>query len=147
MTNTLGCAIVHGETAYFSNKFDVCSYRVTDNKWTKLQPSKCKYFSMAVINNQVTTIGGWDIEGWEGKPTNSLLCLQGNGWKEVLPPMPTSRMSVTAATTPTHLVVAGGENKFFLGQSTVEVLNTETLQWSTASSLPQVRRLELVAYP
>ena len=48
-----------------------------------------------------------------------------------------------AIVTPTHLVVAGGSrSRIGNGIANVEVLNTETLQWSTARSLP-----EAVGYP
>ena len=54
------------------------------------------------------------------------------------PSMPTKRVLPAAANTPTHLVVAGGSQSFYRDPvATVEVLNTETLQWSTASSLPE----------
>lgn len=60
-------------------------------------------------------------------------------WKEVLHPMPTKRLRPTTASTPTHLVVAGGSSFEYddLATCTVEVLDTVTLQWSTASSLPE----------
>ena len=52
--------------------------------------------------------------------------------------MSTKRAHPAAANTPTHLVVAGGTLPLSRdGIATVEVLNTETLQWSTASSLPE----------
>ena len=47
--------------------------------------------------------------------------------------MPTKRHGSTALCTGTALIVAGGGN----GIKSVEVMNTETLQWSTAASLPQ----------
>ena len=69
--------------------------------------------------------------------TNSLFSLSGRSWKKVLPPMTTKRCRPAAASTPTHLVVAGGTRGYRSGRlSTVEVLSQETLQWSTASSLP-----------
>ena len=84
----------------------------------------------ALVNDALTTIGG---EDHQYAATNKLLSLSGRLWEEVLPPMPTEQMHPAAANTPTHLVVArGGQNA-----ATVEVLNTETLQWSTASSLPE----------
>ena len=55
--------------------------------------------------------------------------------------MATKREHPAAVRTPTHLVVAGG-SLIATVEVTVEVLNTETLQWSTASSLP-----EAVDYP
>ena len=123
--------MVHGSTAYFSTFYHVYSYTVPENQWTKLPQCKHASFAMAVINDVLTTIGGrgqWAV-------TNTLLSLSGSSWEEVLPPMPTKRMCTAAANTPTHLVVAGGISGGVI--ATVEVLNTETLQWSTASSLSE----------
>ena len=132
MSSVWGSAVVHGSTAYFSDGIDVYSY--TD-KWTKLPECKYQYFAMAVINDALTTIGGRDHQ-WA--VTNNLLSFSGSSWEEVFPPMPTKRMDPAAANTPTHLVVAGGTLSLKSGGvATVEVLNTEILQWSTASSLPE----------
>ena len=128
--------MAHGSTAYFSSVHNVYSYTVPENKWTKLPQCKHESFAMAVINDALTTIGGWDHQ-WAF--TNTLLSLSGSSWEEVLPPMPTKRVNTAAANTPTHLVVAGGVGSTRNNVATVEVLNTETLQWSTASSLPAVR--------
>ena len=143
MTSIQGSvAVAHGSTAYFSRFHDVYSYTVTENKWTKLPECKYSDFAMAVINDALTTIGGADDQK---EVTNTLPSLSGSAWKEVLPPMPTKRMHPAAANTPTHLVVAGGILSLTGGGiATVEVLNTETLQWSTASSLPEaVRYLQM----
>ena len=128
--------MVHGSTAYFSSRHNVYSYTVPETKWTKLPKCKYEYFAMAVINDALTTIGGRDHQ-WA--VTNTLLSLSGSSWEEVLPPMATKRQHPAAANTPTHLVVAGGRRSQLPGGiATVEVLKTETLQWSTASSLPGV---------
>ena len=140
MESVFGSVVVHGNTAYFSCGYNVYSYTVPENKWTKLPQCKYGCFTMAVINDALTTIGGRDHE-WA--VTNTLLSLSGSSWEEVLPPMPTKPMHPAAANTPTHLVVAGGTLSLIGGATaTVELLNTETLQWSTASSLP-----EAVAFP
>ena len=131
----LGAAAVHGNTAYFSNEHDVYSYTVPENKWTKLPECKYEYFAMAVINDALTTIGGGHTQGGINSEVNTLLSLSGSSWEEVLPPMPTKRENPAAVRTPTHLVVAGGNLNGAI--ATVEVLTTETLQWSTASSLPE----------
>ena len=135
MESVFGSVVVHGSTAYFSSGHNVYSYTVPENKWTKLPQCKNEYFAMAVINDALTTIGGRaDGEG----VTNTLLSLSGSSWEEVLPPMPTKRANTAAANTPTHLVVAGGRLSLIGGSiATVEVFNTETLQWSIASSLPE----------
>ena len=119
----------------------VYSFRVPQNKWTKLPPCKYAYFSMAVVKDQLTTIGGED----DKQTTNSLVSYSGKRWEEVLSPMPTRRKSPAAATTPTHLVVAGGRSKqdlFGSNLSIVEVLNTKTRQWSRANDVPKT-----LAYP
>ena len=132
MESSLGAAAVHGSTAYFSSGHNVYSYTVPENKWTKLPQCKYKYFAMAVIYDVLTTIGGGDHQ-WA--VTNTLLSLSGSSWDEVLPPMPTKRMYPAAANTPTHLVVSGGWQSQRL--PLVEVLNTDTLQWSIADNLPE----------
>ena len=131
MTSYWGAAAVNGSTAYFSTDYNVYLYTVLEDKWFLLAHCKYAYFAMAVINDALTTIGGWDDRLGA---TNTLLSLSGSSWEEVLPPMPTKRAHPSTAYTPTHLVVAG--------RQTVEVLNTETLQWSTASSLPKA-----ISYP
>ena len=135
--------MVHGNTAYFSDGYRVYSYTLSQDKWTQLK--RCKYasFSMAVVNNQLTTIGGWG----DGTATNTLLCLSRSSsemkWEELLPPMPTARIYSAAVTTPTHLIVAGGKTELFGDAlSVVETLDTNTLQWSSVSSSP-----EEVRYP
>ena len=141
VASSWGAAVVHGSTAYFSTDFNVYSYTVPENKWTKLPQCKYEFFAMAVINDALTTIGGCNRQR---AVTNTLLSLSGSSWEEVLPPMTTMRMRTAAANTPILLVVAGGRQSYY-GQcpvATVEVLNTETLQWSTASSMP-----ETVSFP
>ena len=132
-------AVVHGNTAYFSQYNSVYSYTLSQDKWTQLKQCEYDDFSMAVVNNQLTTIGGDDDDD---TATNTLLSLIRSSsemkWEELLPPMPTARIWSAAVTTPTHLIVAGGETG--LGGdalSVVETLDTNTLQWSSVSSLPE----------
>ena len=74
-----------------------------------------------------------------GVTTNKLFSLTAEGsvrrWTEKFPPMPTKRLGSTALCTGTALIVAGGVCSITL--QTVEVMNTETLQWSIAADLPQ----------
>ena len=62
-------AVVHGNTAYFSQDYNVYSYTLFQDKWTKLRPCDYEDFSMAVVNN-ILTIGGT----FDGTDTNTLLC-------------------------------------------------------------------------
>ena len=129
-----GAAVSLGNVAYFSASKNVYSFELPD-KWTKLQQCPYIYFGLAVINEQLTTIGGMK-ESWNS--TNILLSLKhdqsGSEWKQFLPPMPTARAYPAIVTTPTHLVVVGGITSLVC--STVEVMDIETHQWSTASGLP-----------
>ena len=131
-----GTAVAHANTAYFSHGYDIYSFTVPDYKWTKLRPCKYKFFGLAVIDGELTTIGG--RKNRFTTVTNVLLSLlrgrwSSMNWREVFPPMPTKRVAPAAVTTKTHLVVAGGRE----GMSDVEILDTRTLQWSIASSLPR----------
>ena len=131
--------MVHKDIAYFSLINSVYSYTLAKDQWTK--PKQCEYFSfgLAVVNNKITTIGGSN----HGTVTNLLLSLDGQEkkWKECLPPMPTARYRPATVTIPTHLIVAGGmtrQNSSAL--STIEILDTSTFQWSSASSSPEAFR-------
>ena len=135
-------AVVHGNTAYFSHDYRVYSYTLSQDKWTPLKRCEYKRFSMAVVNNQLTTIGG---SQHGGTATNTILCLSRSSsemkWEELLPPMPTAREGSAAVTTPTHLIVAGGGTRLLGGASSVvETLDTNTLQWSSVSSSPEALR-------
>ena len=136
MSAEWGATVVHDNTAYFSREHNVYSYTLTKDEWIKLPPSEYTCFGLAVVNDKVTTIGG----SCGSIATNVLLCLedQGTKWRELLPPMPTARLRQASVTTPTHLIVAGGQ-RVFLGSalSIIQILDTNTLQWSSASSSPQ----------
>ena len=125
---------VDGSVAYFPSKGSksLFAYNYTNNKWTELPECPNYDFSLAIVNSLLTAIGGM-TPNYE--VTNTLLSLTDNKWTKQFPPMPTKRWWTTAVCSGRSLVVAGGlgEHKKL---STVEVMDTETLQWSTASSLP-----------
>ena len=145
MSASLGSAVVYGNTAYFSRGYSVYSYTLASNEWTELQPP-CEYerFGLAVVNDKVTTIGGWG----DGAATNALSSWHGGllgwgaRWKELPSHMPTARVRPATVTTPTHLIVAGGMTRLDgYGLSTIEILDTNTLQWSSASRSPETLQL------
>ena len=85
----------------------------------------------------MTAVGGIQ----SGDYINTLLSLMevdGGRWKwvEHFSPMPTKRKLTVALCSGKALVVAGGEGEGHTRLATVEVMDTDTLQWSTASSLP-----------
>ena len=96
-----------GNMAYFMNwNGEVCSYNVSSKKWSQLQ--KCPYYhsSLAVINGQLTAIGGCELTRNKDTYTNKLLSLP--GYEEIFPAMLTKRRDTTAVTSKEHLIVAGG---------------------------------------
>ena len=130
-----GAAVVDGDVAYFmSRDGEVCSYNVSSKKWSKLLEYSYYYSSLAVVNGQLTAIGGCKALGNKDTYTNKLLCLP--GYEEIFPAMPTKRRNTTVVTSKEHLIVAGGIIGVFNGLHTVEVMDIKTLVWSTVASLP-----------
>ena len=128
-------SVVDGSVAYFrpSLSNSVFAYNSTNNKWSELPKCPNSDFSLAMVNSCLTAIGG---ETSNDEVTNSLLSLTDNKWTKQFPPMPTKRWSTVVVCSGRSLVVAGGVGEEDKDLSIVEVMDTETLQWSTASSLP-----------
>ena len=131
-----GSATVHGSMAYFgpAGSHQVFSYNSDTEEWSTLPECPRMNFTLTVVNDLVTVVGG-------GKffVSNTLFSLLEDGgrrkWVEHFPPMPTKRHSTAVVCRGKALVVAGGERYMFT-LATVEVMNTDTLQWSIASNLP-----------
>ena len=137
-------APVDGGVAYFSSGsagHELFAYNSADSKWSELPKCPNDGFSLAMINGLLTAIGGMK----SFYLTNSLLSLTDNKWTEQFPPMPTKRWLTSAMCSGKSLIVAGGVGERYMRLSTVEVMDTETLQWSTVSSLPHPLCGELAA--
>ena len=127
---------VNGSVAYFrpGGSNSVFAYNSTTNKWSDLPKCPNSYVNLGMVNSLLTAIGG-HTPSYE--LTNSLLSLTDNKWTKQFPPMPTKRYLTVVVCSGRSLVVAGGSTGIMKPKlSTVEVMDTETLQWSTASSLP-----------
>ena len=131
--------VVDGNMVYFHNydSSGVYSYDSEKQMWSSLPQSPHSYYSLAVVSGLVTAIGGL-TRSWLGRNvTNQLFSLTSKGkWVERFPPMPTKRYGTAAVCSGKSLVVAGGGGGDHKPLHTVEVMDMETLQWSTASSLP-----------
>ena len=139
-------AVVDGNVAYFVHyNGKVCSYNSTTTKWSKLRRYPYEDCSLAVINGQLTGIGGCDNVNFTC--TNKLLSLRDGlfrgRWSDVFPPMPTKRHGTTTVASEEHLIVAGGTTGPHRADNlnTVEVMNSKTLLWSTVASLPHLYNL------
>ena len=115
---------------------NVYAFTTSTSSWSQL-PDSPTNDCPSVIVNLLTLVGGYH----KGAITNKLYSLTGEGrdrkWTEEFPPMPTKRNGLTALCTGTDLIVAGGMRKDYSTLRTVKVMNTETLQWSTAADLPR----------
>ena len=119
------------------NERMVTIYDPEQDFYDTLPPYTCKYFSMAVVNNQLVLVGGVDVQ--TGRVTIKLGVWneQSKRWTHPLPPMTTACQSPSVATHNNRwLVVMGGyDNKTPL--SRVEILDTDSTQWYHAASLPE----------
>ena len=132
-----GSAAVDANRAYFNGRDSttVHSYNSDTWEWHRLPDAPHTEFTLVVVHHILTMVGG-EISR---RATDSLLSLmeegRGEKWLPNLPAMPTKRFNTAAVCSGHSLIVAGGKD----GRNrlaTVEVLDTDTRQWSIASSLP-----------
>ena len=130
------CATVYIRTEYGQ----VYAYTTSTSIWSQLPDSPTQCCPSVIINNLLTLVGGVREHLISGE-TNQLLSLTGKGrggrWKEIFPGMPTKRWASTALSTGKAVIVAAGVTGGVTLMRTIEVMDTETLQWSTAADLPQ----------
>ena len=133
-----GSAVSHDKMAYFNPWGSTAVYQFEEDQWTALPECPHYLSALTVVNKQLTTVGG--SHGPLGvDPTNSLASLTGEGkdrkWVEHFPRMPTSRYLLAAVCRGTSLIAAGGRGG---GRRlrTVEVMDTESLQWTLVNPLP-----------
>ena len=113
-----------------------------------LPPYTYKFFSMAVVNNQLVLVGGWDVQ--TAKVTNKLGVWneQSKRWTHPLPPMTTACHSPSVATHNNRWLVVMGGHDGINYLSRVEILDTtvtESRQWYHAASLPRPHNRALPA--
>ena len=131
-----GSAVADSNMAYFhgDGSTTVHSYDSNTREWRRLPAAPHTNSTLVVVHRVLTTVGGQI----SGGATNSLLSLMGEGrdikWLPNLPAMPTKRYKTAAVCSGRSLIVAGG-NDGRNRLATVEVLDTDTRQWSIASSL------------
>ena len=107
-------------------------------QWTVLPECPNECFSIAVVKGELTAIGG----EYEGRATKTLLSLPHSQqdisqqkWIVQFPPMNYCHNSPVVTTTNTSLIVAGGWGPD-KAKAPVELMDTQTLQWSTVARLP-----------
>jgi len=128
-------AAVNGSVAYFRpgglDQYTVLAYDSAKNNWSELPRCLNCDFSLAVVNNLLTAIGGWTPKR---ECTSSLLSLTGRKWTEQFPPMPTKHWLTAVVCSGRSLVVAGGTGEGYKYLSTVEIMDTQKPPTPTHSS-------------
>ena len=132
-----GSAAADANMAYLNGRghTTVHSYDSDTQEWRQLPDVPHTHSTLVVVHHILTMVGGLR----SGRATDSLLSLTGEGkgekWLPDIPAMPTKRYCTAVVCSGRSLIVAGGEDDNNT-LATVEVLDTDTRQWSTASSLP-----------
>ena len=132
-------AVVQGSVVYIKpgGTQQVHGYNSTTDDWFQLPDCPHKLFSLAVVDNLLTAIGGRQAKEY----TNTLFSLTEEGrdrkWVETFPPMPTKRSLTCAVSSGAALIVIGGDEYRSVKLSTVEVMDVSTKVWTTAASLPE----------
>ena len=136
----MGTVAMDCEMAYFSSagSVRVYAYHTREGTWSSLPNCPYTGFSLASVNGLLTAIGGEESLGLGTNQVLSLTGARGDGkWVEQFPPMPTERWNSVAICCKELLLVAGGRSKWIgYGEQTVELMSTESLQWTTAANLP-----------
>ena len=119
------------------------------SQWNQLPDPPTYYddFSLASIEDELTTVGGWYMRLSSYRTSNKLQSYIRGKWVIKYPPMPTKRYGCTAVYANHAFIVVGGSKQDFHGTSlaSVEILNTISKQWSTVSSLPLPTHLPSVS--
>ena len=133
-----GSAAADSNMAYFNGYGSTTVHSYDSDtwfrKWRRLPDAPHTHYTLVVVQHILTMVGGQI----PGGATDSLLSLMGEGrdikWLPNLPAMPTKRYNTAAMCSGHSLIVAGG-NDGYNTLATVEVLDTDTRQWSIASFL------------
>ena len=90
---------------------------------------------LAIIDSELTTVGGWDGAG----RINKLFTLRQGKWVEVYPPMNTARShpAVVSTSDGDYLIAIGGWVSDGARSATVELFRVKSRRWYTLTDLPQ----------
>ena len=126
-------ALVVGRKVYIGggwaegSHYKLLEYTIEVGQWREIK-TPTGGFGMTVVNDQVIITGGVDRRD---SPTNQVWVLSSlNTWTQPFPPMPTAREWSSAMGYKSWVLVVGG-----LFKKCVEVLDTQSKQWYTASQL------------
>ena len=125
----IGGGVVEGEV-----EGEVLEYTIQGGQWREIE-TPVRVFGVAVVNNQLIVIGGWE------DTTDQVWVLESdsNTWTQPFPAMPTARCWVSVVGYKRWVLAVGGdESDDEIGYEgrCVEVLDTVSKKWYTAAPLP-----------
>ena len=132
-----GSATTDSQFAYFTpaGSTSLYQYEYSTGKWSDLPPCPYCDSGLAIIDSELTTVGGW----YGRSHTNKLFTLQQRKWVEKYPPMNTARDSPAVVSTSDgdYLIVIEG----YIGDdhwtATVELFQVRNRRWHKLTDLPQ----------
>lgn len=104
--------------------------------WKLLPSSPLKWFGMAILQGQLTLVGGKEAESTKSEYTNKLVVWNSEDqlWTNPFPPMQMARTSPVAFGHGRWLLVSGGKRGSL--DYSVEILDSDTKQWCLVPPLP-----------
>ena len=134
-----GSATTDSRFAYFTpeNSSSLYQYEYSTEKWSDLPPCPYRNSGLAIIDSELTTVGGWD--GRYHRPTNKLFTLRKRKWVEKYPPMNTARQcpAVVSTSDGNYLIVIGGRDGGDDWTATVELFQVKNRRWHKLTDVPQ----------
>ena len=134
-----GSATTDSQFAYFTpaGSNSLYQYEYSTEKWLDLPPCPYHDSGLAIIDSELTTVGGRDDRSG---PTNKLFTLRQRIWVEKYPPMNAntarSRSAVVSTSDGDYLIVIAGSDG---GRwtATVELFQVKNRRWHKLTDLPK----------
>ena len=133
-----GSATTDGRFAYYAQDVSnsLYQYEYSTEKWTDLPPCPYRNSGLAIIDSELTTVGGLD----DRSPlTNKLFTLRQRKWVKKYPPMNTACYdpAVVSTSDDDYLIVIGGYSGESRWTAIVELFQVKNRRWHKLTDLPQ----------
>ena len=143
--------VLHG-SVYVGSERTIVRYSIDQDQWSELPRPPQKDFSMAILNDNLVLVGGFEISGIfsEDIISNKISIWDPNyrKWTHPHPCIPIARYAVSSTGYKGYLIVAGGRKRVPVDSnlvthqievpslSTVEILDSASSIWYRGDPLP-----------
>ena len=156
-------SVVLNGNVYVGSERTLLSYSIENDEWSELPKPPQREFSMAVLNDKLVLVGGFDVSGIFSQDISDKITVWDPDtgtctWTHPFPHMPAARYETTSTGYKGYLIIAGGrqhipeDSNLVTSQvevpslSTVEIFNSATSKWYSADPLPFECRAMPVSY-